>query len=103
MLLCLTFVHLHLSLQRADEVNKVDPKVAYYCRMYAIEQVRSLTIQVAGFGDTCAKKGPVRDTVRIWYECKMPTSQKQLIWRSFLRVWHWRIAVLRSTVSFRLC
>ncbi|CAK0749802.1 hypothetical protein CVIRNUC_001939 [Coccomyxa viridis] len=25
-------------LQRADEVNTVDPKVAYYCRMYAIEQ-----------------------------------------------------------------
>ena len=29
------------TLQRADEVNKVDPKVAYYCRMYAIEQVRA--------------------------------------------------------------
>ena len=28
--------------QRADEVNTVDPKVAYYCRMYAIEQVRAL-------------------------------------------------------------
>ena len=33
--------HLPPSLQRADEVNKVDPKVAYYCRMYAIEQVMS--------------------------------------------------------------
>ncbi len=31
--------HLTPSVQRADEVNKVDPKVAYYCRMYAIEQV----------------------------------------------------------------
>lgn len=31
--------HLPLPLQRADEVSKVDPKVAYYCRMYAIEQV----------------------------------------------------------------
>ncbi len=26
--------------QRAQEVEKVDPKVAYYCRLYAIEQVR---------------------------------------------------------------
>ena len=25
--------------QRADEVGKVEPKVAYYCRMYAVEQV----------------------------------------------------------------
>ena len=24
-------------LQRADEMAKADPKVAYYCRMYAIE------------------------------------------------------------------
>ncbi|BDA46061.1 probable vacuolar protein sorting-associated protein VTA1 homolog at N-terminal half [Coccomyxa sp. Obi] len=25
-------------LQRADEVTKIEPKVAYYCRMYAVEQ-----------------------------------------------------------------
>lgn len=24
-------------LQRADEMVKADPKVAYYCRMYAVE------------------------------------------------------------------
>ena len=26
-------------LQRADEIGKVEPKVAYYCRLYAIQQV----------------------------------------------------------------
>jgi len=25
-------------MQRADEVAKIEPKVAYYCRMYAVEQ-----------------------------------------------------------------
>ena len=39
-------LHLPPSLQRADEVNKVDLKVAYYCRMYAIEQVRPLVIHI---------------------------------------------------------
>ena len=27
-------------LQRADEIGKVEPKVAYYCRLYAVQQVR---------------------------------------------------------------
>lgn len=27
--------------QRAEEVASVDPKVAYYCRMWAVDQVRS--------------------------------------------------------------
>jgi hypothetical protein len=26
-------------LQRADEVQKAEPKIAYYCRLYAVEQV----------------------------------------------------------------
>ena len=26
-------------MQRADEINKLNPKVAYYCRLYAIQQV----------------------------------------------------------------
>ena len=25
-------------LQRADEMSRADPKVAYYCRMYAVEE-----------------------------------------------------------------
>lgn len=29
-------------MQRAQEVEKADPKVAYYCRMYAVEQVCTL-------------------------------------------------------------
>lgn len=29
----------HSFLQRADEVAKADPKVAFYCRMYAVDQV----------------------------------------------------------------
>ena len=29
--------------QRADEVGKMEPKVAYYCRMYAVDQARSCT------------------------------------------------------------
>ena len=29
----------HCTLQRADEIGKVEPKVAYYCRLYAIQQV----------------------------------------------------------------
>ena len=66
LLLCLTLVHLQPSLQRADEVNKVDPKVAYYCRMYAIEQVRSLiTDDLHKADDTCTGKSLVRDTVRM--------------------------------------
>jgi vacuolar protein sorting-associated protein VTA1 len=31
--------------QRADEIAKIDPKVAYYCRMYAVEQVRAVRKQ----------------------------------------------------------
>ena len=27
-------------MQRADEVEKSEPKIAYYCRMYALEMVR---------------------------------------------------------------
>lgn len=30
-------------LQRAQEIERAEPKVAYYCRMYALEQVWSLT------------------------------------------------------------
>lgn len=30
------------SLQRADEIAKMEPRVAYYCRMYAVEQVYPL-------------------------------------------------------------
>ena len=26
--------------QRADEIEKVEPKMAYYCRMYAVDAVR---------------------------------------------------------------
>ncbi len=28
-------------MQRAQEIQKADPKVAYYCRLYGVEQVRS--------------------------------------------------------------
>lgn len=28
-------------LQRADEIGKVEPKIAYYCRLYAVQQVRN--------------------------------------------------------------
>jgi hypothetical protein len=28
-----------IALQRAQEVEKAEPKIAYYCRMYALEQV----------------------------------------------------------------
>ena len=28
--------------QRAEEIEKVEPKIAYYCRMYAVEQVRAI-------------------------------------------------------------
>ncbi len=28
-------------MQRAQEMQTADPKVAYYCRMYAVEMVRS--------------------------------------------------------------
>ena len=38
-------------LQRAQEIQKVDPRVAYYCRMYALEEVR-LTATVVYAGDT---------------------------------------------------
>lgn len=27
--------------QRAQEIQQADPKVAYYCRLYAVEQVRT--------------------------------------------------------------
>ena len=30
-------------MQRADEIGKVEPKVAYYCRLYAVQQVRLAT------------------------------------------------------------
>lgn len=33
--------------QRADEIGKVEPKVAYYCRMYAVEQVGPVTGHLA--------------------------------------------------------
>lgn len=29
-------------LDRAQEIEKVQPKVAYYCRLYAVEQVRRI-------------------------------------------------------------
>ena len=28
--------------QRADEIGKVEPRIAYYCRLYAIQQVSSV-------------------------------------------------------------
>ncbi len=31
-------------MQRADEIGKVEPKVAYYCRLYAIQQVSAYSI-----------------------------------------------------------
>ncbi|PNG99050.1 hypothetical protein TSOC_015180 [Tetrabaena socialis] len=30
-------------LQRAQEIQEADPKVAYYCRLYAVEQPRSVS------------------------------------------------------------
>ncbi len=32
------------AMQRADEIGKVEPKVAYYCRLYAIQQVSAYLI-----------------------------------------------------------
>ena len=57
---CNVLPDLRPTLQRADEVNKVDPKVAYYCRMYAIEQVRSLK-RDPDFHDTCPRRDLLRD------------------------------------------
>lgn len=28
------------EVQRADEIEKMEPKMAYYCRMYAVDVVR---------------------------------------------------------------
>ena len=30
-------------LQRAEEIQKADPRVAYYCRMYAVEEAPDTT------------------------------------------------------------
>ena len=49
--------------QRADEIAKLDPKVAYYCRLYAVQQVHFVSIcdATAAFfleeGDDCLPGG----------------------------------------------
>ena len=32
-------LRLSIAVQRADEIESLNPKVAYYCRVYAIQQV----------------------------------------------------------------
>jgi hypothetical protein len=41
--------------QRADEIGKVEPKVAYYCRMYAVEQARPAPAWPPKLGFICWK------------------------------------------------
>ena len=45
-----------LLLQRADEIQGLNPKVAYYCRLHAIEQVHSLLVASNKYRHSCSLK-----------------------------------------------
>ena len=50
-----------ILVQRADEIASLNPKVAYYCRVYAIQQVSELS------KPKCTPILSIRDLQRIAY------------------------------------
>ena len=43
-------------MQRAEEVDKLDKKIAYYCRLYAVSQVRFAILAGAVYDGLRAKR-----------------------------------------------
>ncbi len=65
------------GLQRAQEIQQADPKVAYYCRLYSVEQVLDLGLPVI-FGGVNVGLQPCHSLTSGTQALKFPQRSKEL-------------------------